>query len=200
MSAHRPRMHGGDRAPKRHRPLQTGWRDGDWKCSRSGCGGINFASRAKCRDCGAAKPSAGSSPPQPAKRGDWTCSCTFNNFASRTTCRLCAKARPPQPPSSTSAPEQRLGDWPCSCSFMNFGSRTACYSCGKARESTTTTETDEEASQDNECVVCMDAPRNALIATCRHLSMCTVCIQSVDKCPICRAEFTASNIIPIFIA
>lgn len=141
-------------------PTMSSWHDGDWMCVRPRCGGINFASRTKCRDCGLAKPT---------------------EF---------------QPLNGRSKPslQRRIGDWDCTCGFVNFGSRVACHSCGKSRTS------EEETSTSNECVVCMDAPRDVLLATCRHLSMCTTCVQSVRECPICRATFDETDIIPVFIS
>lgn len=138
----------------------SSWRDGDWMCVRPHCGGINFASRTKCRDCGLAKPTE------------------FQPVNGR----------------SKPSPQRRIGDWDCTCGFVNFGSRVACHSCGKSRTS------EEETSTSNECVICMDAQRDVLLATCRHLSMCTTCVQSVRECPICRATFDETDIIPVFIS
>lgn len=44
--------------------------------------------------------------------------------------------------------------------------------------------------EDNECVVCMSAPRNTTVLPCRHMCLCDECAESLrkqtNKCPICR--------------
>eukprot|EP00759_Apiculatamorpha_spiralis_P011307 PhF_6_TR18703/c1_g1_i1/m.27333 len=80
-------------------------RFGDWNCS---CGELNFASRVRCRSCGADKAGGGGAgqqqpqqqlqPQQPSgggsRPGDWTCpNCNDTNFAFRNICRKCDAPR-----------------------------------------------------------------------------------------------------------
>jgi hypothetical protein len=47
----------------------------------------------------------------------------------------------------------------------------------------------------DDCVVCMSAPKNALLLPCKHMAMCGECTKKVScpktnsgQCPLCRAN------------
>jgi len=48
------------------------------------------------------------------------------------------------------------------------------------------------------CVVCMDAPTEAVIAPCGHLAMCLEDAKKLKECPICRVSYTPSQVIKVF--
>lgn len=41
-----------------------------------------------------------------------------------------------------------------------------------------------------DCVVCLSEPRTVALLPCRHLCACEACFGHLDKCPVCRADFT----------
>ena len=59
---------------------------------------------------------------------------------------------------------------------------------------------DENQSQANTCVVCLENPREVVLVDCGHVCLCTDCLQSLPNrnCPICRRPFT--SFVPCFIA
>jgi hypothetical protein len=52
--------------------------------------------------------------------------------------------------------------------------------------------------QDLECVVCLAQERNSCLP-CGHVSMCVNCVESLDKCPICRASYQVHEIKNVFL-
>jgi len=38
----------------------------------------------------------------------------------------------------------------------------------------------------NECVICMNAPRDVVIIPCGHLICCENCVVQCKECPLCR--------------
>jgi len=50
----------------------------------------------------------------------------------------------------------------------------------------------EEEDITEECCICFDAPKEALIAPCGHLSCCMTCAEALknnsETCPICRGN------------
>ena len=46
-----------------------------------------------------------------------------------------------------------------------------------------------DADTQPECVICLEAPRNAVLLPCRHLCVCDDCLREIDSCPICRSPF-----------
>lgn len=49
------------------------------------------------------------------------------------------------------------------------------------------------------CVVCIDNERQVLLRPCNHYCVCTVCSRRLGGvCPMCRANFTSSEVIHIF--
>ena len=46
----------------------------------------------------------------------------------------------------------------------------------------------EAAALGNECVVCMDRPRNTVLTPCGHLACCHACATRLSRCPVCRAR------------
>eukprot|EP00300_Choanocystis_sp_HF-7_P041314 c8023_g2_i1.p1 GENE.c8023_g2_i1~~c8023_g2_i1.p1 ORF type:complete len:289 (-),score=62.54 c8023_g2_i1:85-951(-) len=47
-----------------------------------------------------------------------------------------------------------------------------------------------ENAEESDCVVCLTVPMNTILLPCRHLCVCDACFRMIDKCPICRADFT----------
>lgn len=41
-----------------------------------------------------------------------------------------------------------------------------------------------------ECVICLEGDLSVILLPCRHLCVCRVCLQEIDKCPICRRAFS----------
>jgi len=58
---------------------------------------------------------------------------------------------------------------------------------------------DEEEEPDDEqnCVVCLENPKNCAFVPCGHMCVCYGCGQQLKKCPICRIDST--QLIKIFI-
>ncbi|KAF2883848.1 hypothetical protein ILUMI_22317 [Ignelater luminosus] len=48
----------------------------------------------------------------------------------------------------------------------------------------------EEASVDNLCKICMDAPLDCVILECGHMATCVNCGKRLAECPICRQYVT----------
>ena len=48
------------------------------------------------------------------------------------------------------------------------------------------------AVQQADCVVCMNAPREVVIMSCKHYVMCQSCANGITdaKCPVCRQDYT----------
>lgn len=44
-----------------------------------------------------------------------------------------------------------------------------------------------QKEEDAKCKVCLDNVANTVILGCGHLSMCSLCVEEVSFCPICRA-------------
>lgn len=67
----------------------------DWMCAK--CGVHNYASRSRCRRCGAtatyAAQEAGPGPSATSAEGMWACSCGYSNYSDRTVCRECGAPR-----------------------------------------------------------------------------------------------------------
>jgi membrane protein involved in colicin uptake len=54
---------------------------------------------------------------------------------------------------------------------------------------------DAQQAEESTCIVCMDAPRQALMLPCKHMCCCNECadimLERQEKhCPICRADLT----------
>lgn len=47
---------------------------------------------------------------------------------------------------------------------------------------------EDNLSQTNECVVCMENLKNTLLLPCAHACVCTDCSDSIDQCPLCRTD------------
>jgi len=184
---------------------------GDWVCS---CGDLNFAIRTSCRKCANPKNSSGSVQVRP---GDWSCPvCNHLNFARNQCCRNCnvvpSLASGRNNSSSTRAattPPAIPGDWSCSCGEYNFARNQSCRKCKSPKStvpapstssssSQTTTATNNSA-EGNLCVVCMEKPAEIAITVCGHLCLCAPCAQLLHSCPLCRATFTSSNLLKIFV-
>lgn len=195
---------------------------GDWHCN---CGEMNFASRTACRKCGAAKGQPRSAPTPQKRPGDWDCPrCNELNFARNQSCRNCktvpSLVQGRATTSGTTVP-QKPGDWVCSCGELNFARNQSCRKCrsskpmsssSTANNSTTTTATtatsatassttattDDESG--NQCVVCMAAIADTAITVCGHLALCMPCAQAMHACPLCRVQYSPSNLLKIFMS
>ena len=167
---------------------------GDWNCRR--CGQHNFASRRECRGfgCNEWRPK----PVVSKKPGDWNCpNCNHLIFASKDKCFKCGTSKPDAGGEEKSVIRQN-GDWDCvSCGDMNFGSRVVCRKCGAKRSDLG--ESPPSSNEDKgECTICLEVPATMAPSTCGHLSMCETCSSRVDKCPMCRSEFTQFQLIKIY--
>lgn len=43
------------------------------------------------------------------------------------------------------------------------------------------------------CKICMDRQIGVAFLPCAHVVSCTECAARVDKCPVCRSEFTQAQ-------
>ena len=50
----------------------------------------------------------------------------------------------------------------------------------------------------NECVVCMDNPRDVVILDCGHICACKRCGDMLSTCPVCRGQ--VARIVPTFVS
>jgi hypothetical protein len=57
----------------------------------------------------------------------------------------------------------------------------------REKEETTPTPTEE-----GECSVCMDRRATEVLLPCKHICACSVCVKSLKKCPLCRANIDGS--------
>lgn len=46
-----------------------------------------------------------------------------------------------------------------------------------------------ETEANSECTICLEGTRSVVLLPCRHLCVCQVCLEEIDRCPICRAKF-----------
>ncbi len=168
---------------------------GDWKC---GCGEVNFKKRTDCRKCKTIKP----------KTNDWNCQCGELNFASRFNCRKCDSERfgPINKIAIIQNPivVMKPGDWVCSndlCKEHNFKIRDICRKCNnpKIPEPKPKENNNDDESEDNTCIICLDKPRAYAIIKCGHLCYCDTCGKNINKCPICREVYNPnSDLLKIF--
>lgn len=54
----------------------------------------------------------------------------------------------------------------------------------------------EEAADEQSCVICLARRRNVVILNCGHICACRVCAMQVNTCPVCRAEIV--RLIPTY--
>lgn len=47
-----------------------------------------------------------------------------------------------------------------------------------------------DATSGGECVICLEGALSVVLLPCRHLCVCRVCLDEIDRCPICRAKFS----------
>ena len=48
------------------------------------------------------------------------------------------------------------------------------------------------ADEPGECSICMDRHASEILLACKHLCVCSVCVQVIQNCPLCRAPIEAS--------
>jgi len=60
-------------------------------------------------------------------------------------------------------------------------------------------EEEENGGEEVDCMICYDRPRSILLLPCRHCSVCSPCLRSLrdERCPLCRAVFSAYLIFPL---
>eukprot|EP00795_Rhopilema_esculentum_P015666 gene15666-6954_t len=58
-------------------------------------------------------------------------------------------------------------------------------------------ETVDSAENGNECVICMERPRNIVILNCGHICVCKTCGDVLVTCPICRAQVV--KVVPTYV-
>jgi len=58
---------------------------------------------------------------------------------------------------------------------------------------------EEELDDVADCQVCFDRPKCVLLLPCRHCSVCEPCLRSLrdERCPMCRATFSAYLLLPL---
>jgi len=49
-----------------------------------------------------------------------------------------------------------------------------------------------------QCIVCMDAPTEAIIILCGHFAMCMEDAKQLKKCPICRIDYSPEHVIKVY--
>lgn len=106
--------------------------------------------------------------------------------------------------------DQTIGNYCHACCFclrqMNLNSSDdvlsrnspICHDCQTRRSALLRPEHVQELSpppdDENECVICMAAPRIIMFAPCHHLRFCKECADSIyeqfQKCPLCRTNIT----------
>lgn len=192
----------------------------DWPCPS--CGYVVFGSKSVCFKCKARRP--GTTEPVPSaptsdtartwrcmecgctanasvvdvcvqcrgKRGFWHChTCNFDVFASKASCGKCNGKRPIDGAVTTSPDAQVTVAWKCAnCNTGQPEANKYCSACGGSRAG---------AGEGGEapCVVCQDAPREALLqhaGDVGHKCVCMDCASALTGinavCPICRAPIT----------
>eukprot|EP00667_Euglena_gracilis_P014425 EG_transcript_14928 len=124
-------------------PLPPSHYPPDWKCLT--CENTNFARRAECKRCGAARTAD-----CPETRlglefkPDWRCVyCSNINFARRGECKQCGKERTADAPDAYAPTHVAVksagpngfkpGDWSCRCGYVNFARRNDCGKCSAPR-------------------------------------------------------------------
>lgn len=159
---------------------------GDWKCI---CGYLNYNIRTQCCKCKRSRSSQ-------SKPKDWPCQCGEINFGYRTECRKCSRNKSGDPIINNNI-VPKPGDWTCDCGDLNFASRVQCRRCTKLKPG-------ELLQQNNDsllCKICFDAPLQARLKTCGHLSTCTVCALQITSCPVCRTKYNPdTDIEPTYIS
>jgi hypothetical protein len=191
-------------------------RGGDWECPD--CGNDVFARNKECPQCGKWRPKETKAAPVGKagwKKGDWECpGCHDHQFSKNKTCRNCSTPKPAEQGAGgmkrardeeekpeveqerkkekkepAAAPELKSGDWLCDkCQSHNYASRDKCFkfTCQKPRPRA-------EAEKIADCSVCLDRPVGIRLDPCGHLCACKGCSDTLEKCPICRADVTAKQ-------
>ncbi|EKX42236.1 hypothetical protein GUITHDRAFT_141433 [Guillardia theta CCMP2712] len=50
---------------------------------------------------------------------------------------------------------------------------------------------DESAEEENSCVICLSEPKAITLLPCRHFCVCKNCMERLQRCPVCRSQFTS---------
>lgn len=176
---------------------------GDWICGS--CGKSNFKKRQQCFGCKRSRYTTSDQHryEQKGPYNDWWCpTCNFKIFGSKSHCSKCNTKRKdednyriPEKGSSnfTSTTQPREGDWTCPrCTENQFARNKFCRSCGTPNPSNSNNNNNEDLEDGNECVICMDKPKNATLihGDCGHTVCCLECAKSLyanrGSCPMCR--------------
>jgi hypothetical protein len=43
----------------------------------------------------------------------------------------------------------------------------------------------------DDCSICLTEVKNVILLPCRHCCVCHQCFEKIDKCPVCRSQFTS---------
>eukprot|EP00475_Leptophrys_vorax_P032730 TRINITY_DN5089_c0_g1_i1.p1 TRINITY_DN5089_c0_g1~~TRINITY_DN5089_c0_g1_i1.p1 ORF type:complete len:528 (-),score=144.65 TRINITY_DN5089_c0_g1_i1:34-1617(-) len=43
----------------------------------------------------------------------------------------------------------------------------------------------------DDCSICLTEVKNVILLPCRHCCVCHLCFEKIDKCPVCRSQFTS---------
>jgi len=149
------------------------------------------------------------------KPGDWKCACGELNFARNQTCRKCNSAPglvgnnsvPADSVGNNSTPPVKPGDWIClACCEHNFARNRQCRRCnglpGVAPASVPVSQAPPPPSEEDEekdlCLVCMVDKAAVVIVPCVHLSLCKPCSDQLNKCPVCRADYSPQQVVKVY--
>jgi hypothetical protein len=150
-----------------------------WRCMECGCT-ANASTDDVCTQCR-------------GKKGFWRChTCNFDVFASKAACGKCGGKRPIDGAVAATSPDAPAPvAWKCAnCNVGQPEANKFCSECGGSRAG---------AGDGGEapCVVCQNAPRQALLQHAGdqgHRCVCMDCASALvgmnAPCPICRAAVT----------
>ncbi len=157
---------------------------GDWICKC--CNKGNFKRRRDCYGCGMRRGSKKSGNSMISQSIDWNCpNCDDHQFARNTHCRKCGTSK------DGSSIKIKDGDWLCpKCTKHQFAKNVFCRDCGHPKDPETKKDKDDFDLDGEECVICMDNPKNATLihGDCGHTVCCMDCAKTLEICPICRRK------------
>jgi len=173
----------------------------DWVCQK--CKESNFRKRYSCRKCGTNKNAN-------VELGDWLCLyCNKHNFKKNDVCKFCNANKKYSINKNCinnfdnvkkyNQPIKEIGDWTCNCGELNFKKKIICRKCNKNILLDPIDESDENTGNSNtKCVVCLTEEKSFLLTKCRHFILCEICVYLVNKCPLCKVQYTDNDIMHIF--
>lgn len=57
------------------------------------------------------------------------------------------------------------------------------------------TEELKSLNDNNSCIICFSRVKSIAFMTCKHICVCSVCLFSIEKCPLCRGRITIVSIV-----